>query len=70
MNDPRNSSRWRGDVYERPSAYGDGPYEFSRAFVEDGKRYDVAGPGSRPLRVPCPLRILHGTADEVTPSPT
>lgn len=45
---------------ELPSAYSDGPYVITRRLIEDGRERLVL---RTPLRLGCPLRLLHGTAD-------
>ena len=49
---------------ERPSAYSDEPYVFTRRLIEDGRRHLVL---RAPLRLACPLRLVQGTADEDVP---
>ena len=44
-----------------PSAYSDQPYPVTRRLIEDGRRHLVL---RAPLRLGCPVRLLHGTADE------
>jgi pimeloyl-ACP methyl ester carboxylesterase len=51
-------------VYLRPSAYGDGPYPITRAFIEDGRRHLI---GSEPLDPGRPIHILHGLQDPDVP---
>lgn len=56
----------RDGYIERKSAYSDGPYMFTRKLIEDGRDRRVL---DRPLRLSCPVRLLHGTADtDVDPS--
>ncbi|MDI4658826.1 alpha/beta hydrolase [Xanthobacter autotrophicus] len=50
--------------FERPSAYGDGPYVITRALIEDGRRHLLLG---APFAVGCPVRILQGAQDEDVP---
>ncbi|HMO07619.1 MAG TPA: alpha/beta hydrolase [Paracoccaceae bacterium] len=51
---------------ERPSAYSDEPYVFTRRLIEDGRRHLVL---RAPLALPCPLRLLQGTEDaDVAPA--
>ncbi len=50
----------------RPSDYSDEPYPITRRLIEDGRSQQVL---DRPLRLPCPVRLLQGTADtDVPPS--
>lgn len=51
-------------VYLRPSAYGDGPYPITRAFLEDGRRHLI---GSAPFDPGRPIHILHGLQDPDVP---
>lgn len=51
-------------VYLRPSAYGDGPYPITRAFIEDGRKHLI---GSEPLDPGRPVHILHGLQDPDVP---
>ena len=46
---------------ERPSAYSDEPYVYTRRLIEDGRRHLVL---RDPLRLGVPVRLLQGTADE------
>ena len=45
---------------ELPSDYSDEPYPITRRLIEDGRRHLVL---RRPLELPFPVRLLHGTAD-------
>lgn len=47
-----------------PSAYSAEPYRITRRLIEDGRRHLVL---RSPLPLPCPLRLLHGTADADVP---
>ncbi|HRD76321.1 MAG TPA: alpha/beta hydrolase [Hyphomicrobiaceae bacterium] len=51
-------------VYNRPSAYGDGPYAITRGLIEDGRRHLIA---DTPFNPGCPVRILHGLLDPDVP---
>ena len=51
-------------VYLRPSAYGDGPYPITRAFIEDGNNHQI---GSAPFNPGRPVHILHGLQDPDVP---
>ncbi|TCM75050.1 alpha/beta hydrolase [Rhodovulum steppense] len=49
---------------EIPSAYADSPYTITRRLIEDGRANLVL---RTPLRLPFPVRLLQGTADEDVP---
>jgi len=46
---------------EIPSAYADSPYTITRRLIEDGRQNLVL---RDPLRLPFPVRLLQGSADE------
>jgi len=48
----------------RPSEYSDGPEIITRRLIEDGRRQRVL---DRPLALPCPMRLLQGSADTDVP---
>ncbi len=54
----------RDGVTYLPSAYGDGPYPITRQLLEDGRRHLVLG---GPIPLTCPVRLIHGLADEHVP---
>lgn len=51
----------------RPSAYSDDPYPITLRLIEDGRRNLVL---QSPLALPCPVRLLQGTADADVPVAT
>ncbi len=51
-------------VWHAPSRYDDGPYVITRRLIEDGRRHLVL---RAPLRISCPVRLLHGMADPDVP---
>ncbi len=51
-------------VYYRPSAYDDGPYPITRAFLEDGKQHLFGSAAFDPGR---PVHIIHGLLDPDVP---
>ena len=50
--------------FERPSAYSDSPYVYTRALIEDGRRNRVM---TGPIDTHCPVHILQGMADTDVP---
>jgi pimeloyl-ACP methyl ester carboxylesterase len=50
--------------WQRPSAYGDGPYPITRALIEDGRKHMILG---APVAVGCPVHILQGMQDPDVP---
>ena len=48
---------------ERPSDYGD-PYVITRELIVEGQRHLLL---QSPLRLECPVRLVHGTADNDVP---
>jgi len=49
---------------EQPSDYGPEPYVITRELIEEGRDHLVL---RAPLRLACPVRLLHGTADNDVP---
>lgn len=47
----------------RPSAYDPDPYPITRGLIEDGRKHLLGSP----IRLGCPVRILHGGADPDVP---
>ncbi len=50
-----------------PGDYDDGPYIITRKLIEDGRKHLLL---HSPLHAPCPVRLLHGTADDAVPYET
>ncbi len=48
----------------RPSAYSEGDYRYSRAFIEDAESACLLDGG---IAIDCPVRLLHGEADTDVP---
>ena len=59
----RASLAARGFV-ERASAYGDAPYRYTRALLDDAPAQRVLG---GQVAIDCPVRLLHGQADADVP---
>ena len=51
-------------AWQRPSAYGDGPYPITRELIEDGRRHLLL---DRPIEIAAPVRILQGMRDPDVP---
>jgi pimeloyl-ACP methyl ester carboxylesterase len=49
---------------ERPSLYGEKPYRFTRALIEDGRTQSLL---AAPIPVRCPVRLLQGQQDPDVP---
>ncbi len=50
--------------YRLPSSYEAGGYKISRRLIEDGRKHSI---GPEPLRLQCPVRIIHGLQDVDVP---
>ena len=61
--DIRSEVMERG-AWQRPSAYGDGPYPITRALIEDGRRHLLL---DAPIDLGCPVHILQGMKDPDVP---
>ena len=64
LSDEERATLIRDGRLERPSAYGDGPYVYTRALVEDGRANAVLG---RPIAYRGPVRLLQGQTDPDVP---
>lgn len=51
-------------AYNRPSAYGDGPYPITHKLIEDGRSHLIL---DQAVAIPCPVRILQGLKDPDVP---
>lgn len=51
--------------FEEPSEYGDQPYVYTRALIEDGRDNRVM---ARPIDTHCPVHVLQGLRDQSVPS--
>lgn len=54
----------RDGVYKRPSEYSDEPYAITMNLIEDGRQHLVL---HKPLKLDCPVRVLHGMRDPDVP---
>jgi len=61
--DIRSEVMERG-AWQRPSAYGDGPYPITRALIEDGRRHLLL---DQPIEIASPVHILQGMKDPDVP---
>jgi pimeloyl-ACP methyl ester carboxylesterase len=59
----RERMRREGRI-ERPSAYAPEPDILTLRLIEDGRSHLLLG---RPIALPCPARLIHGTADADVP---
>lgn len=50
--------------FEQPSVYGEAPYVFTRALLDDGEAHALL---DRPIPLVCPVRLIHGQADPDVP---
>ena len=65
---PAERAALENDGYvERPSIYGEQPYRFTRALIEDGRAQRLL---DKPIAVACPVRLLQGQRDPDVPWPT
>ena len=51
-------------AWQRPSAYGDGPYPITRTLIEDGRRHLLL---DAPIEIASPVHILQGMNDPDVP---
>jgi pimeloyl-ACP methyl ester carboxylesterase len=51
-------------AWERPSAYGDGPYLITKGLIEDGRKHLLLGDM---IETGCPVHILQGVQDPDVP---
>ncbi len=65
FSDAQRETLMRAGRLELPSDYSDQPYVITRRLIEDGRHHLVM---DQPLRLPFPVRMLQGTADEDVPA--
>lgn len=57
-----------GEIWDRPSDYDDGsPYPIGINLVQSGRPWLLLDDTSGKVAVSCPVRLLHGTADDDVP---
>ena len=54
----------RDGIHRAPSEYGDEPHVITLKLIEDGRNHLLL---RAPIPIRCPVRLLHGTADEAVP---
>ncbi|MFQ5467625.1 MAG: alpha/beta fold hydrolase [Kiloniellaceae bacterium] len=54
----------REGVYYEPSDYGEAPYPITMTLIEEGRAHLLM---ERPIGIPCPVRLIQGTADPDVP---
>jgi pimeloyl-ACP methyl ester carboxylesterase len=64
LTDAERDTLMRDGRIEQPSDYGDQPYVYTRALVEDGRACRVM---DRPIAFPGPVRLLQGQQDPDVP---
>jgi pimeloyl-ACP methyl ester carboxylesterase len=65
FNEAQREMLMRAGRIELPSDYSEQPYVITRRLIEDGRDHLVM---DQPLRLPFPVRLLQGTADEDVPA--
>lgn len=55
----------RDGVLQQPSDYGEQPYAITHRLIEEGRNHLIM---DRPIAIACPVRLIHGTADNDVPS--
>ena len=64
MTDDQKRDLERRGYFERESRYGDGPYLYTKAFIEDGAHHALFG---GVIETGCPVHILQGGQDPDVP---
>jgi pimeloyl-ACP methyl ester carboxylesterase len=57
----------RDGVWRKPYGDGDGEFIVTKALIEDGRQHLML---SEPIPIPVPVRLIHGTGDDVVPLET
>lgn len=65
MSEAQKHDLERHGFFERDSRYGDGPYRYTRAFIEDGAQHSLFG---AVIETGCPVHILQGGKDPDVPA--
>lgn len=60
LSEPERATLLADGYVERPSIYGEQPYRFTRALIDDGRAHSLLG---APISVQCPVRLLQGQRD-------
>lgn len=64
LSEPERAQLMQGGFIERPSEYGEKPYRFTRALIEDGRAQCLLGGA---IAIGCPVRLLQGQRDPDVP---
>ncbi len=67
LTEPERATLLSDGTIERPSIYGETPYRFTRALIEDGRHQALL---NSPIPITCPVRLLQGQRDDDVPWPT
>ena len=57
----------RDGIYQEPSEYSEEPYTITMGLIEDGRQRLLL---REPIPIACPVRLIHGTADDAVPYET
>ena len=67
LTEPERATLLSDGYIERPSVYGEKPYRFTRALIEDGRNQSLLNAA---IPITCPVRLLQGQRDDDVPWPT